>query len=186
MGRKKAAFISDLKRLGVLLGLSMFLAVVINFVRRAPLGLGYSTPMEEIHDRALGRGMPPPGNPPGGSPVQQSSIVIVEIGDVKAVLGKGSHLIVDARPDLFWEIGHIPGAINLPKKQFTEFYPKVERQLQAATLKRQSLIIYCADVHCPDAVALAKELQSRGFPRIQVFEAGWAAWKEAGMPVESR
>ena len=48
------------------------------------------------------------------------------------------------------------------------------------------LLLYCADLHCPDAGALAKELNQRGFNGVLLFEAGWGAWEEAGQAVESK
>lgn len=164
--------LADFKRLLVLLAIAVGLAFLINQLRPDSLGMAYATPVQQMKGPGIDANAPP--------------MTVVGIDQVIQAAKSRTHLIIDARPDLFWEIGHIPGAINLPRKQFAEFYPKTESLLREAVAAGRPLLLYCADQHCPDAGALAKELNQRGFNGLLLFEAGWAAWEEAGQAVETK
>lgn len=166
--------LSDFRRLIVLLAIAAGLAFLINQLRSDPLGMAYATPVQQMESKGPGIDSKAP------------PITVVGIDLVIQATKSRTHLIIDARPDLFWEIGHIPGAISLPRKQLAEYYPKTESLLREAVAAGRPLLLYCADLHCPDAGALASELNQRGFNGLLLFEAGWAAWEEAGQAVESK
>jgi rhodanese-related sulfurtransferase len=168
--------LSDFKRVLVLLVIAVGLAFLINQLRSEPLGMVYTTPAQQMETAPKGPGIDANAPP----------ITVVGIDQVIKAATSRTHLIIDARPDLFWEIGHIPGAISLPRKQLAEYYPKTESLLREAVAAGRPLLLYCADLHCPDAGALAKELNQRGFNGLLLFEAGWAAWEEAGQAVETK
>ncbi len=168
--------LTDFKRLLVLLVIAAGLAFLINQLRSDPLGMVYSTPVQQMEAALKGPGIDSKAPP----------ITVIGIDQVIQAAMSRTHLIIDARPDVFWEIGHIPGAISLPQKQFAEYYPKTENLLREAMAAGRPLLLYCADLHCPDAGALARELNQRGFNGLLLFEAGWAAWEKAGQAVESK
>ncbi len=168
--------LSDFKRLLVLLVIAAGLAFLINQLRSDPLGMVYATPVQQMEAA--------PKRP--GIDANAPPITVVGIEQVIQAAKNRTHLIIDARPDLFWEIGHIPSAINLPRKQLAEYYPRTESLLREAVAAGRPLLLYCADLHCPDAGALANELNQRGFNGLLLFEAGWAAWEEAGQTVETK
>ena len=58
--------------------------------------------------------------------------------EAKAIMDSGiDYLLVDVRPAVSYQIGHIEGAINLPlasfRREFTELYPN----------KETKILIYC-------------------------------------------
>lgn len=168
--------LSDFKLLTLLVLFGIGLAFAANRMKAVPVELTYASPLEHLQKTARG-----PGIPADAPPVE-----VVGIDKVAAAVESRSCLIVDARPGIFWEMGHIPGAISLPRKTFLESYPATEPVLREAVAAGRPLLVYCADTHCPDAGALAQELNQRGFKGIQLFEAGWAAWEEAGRTVEAK
>ena len=173
------------KLLGVVLVASV-IGTGINLARSKPLSLRYSTPAQQellIPDTAAGGGR---AATHGVEPVRSGPLSVIGIDIVKAALQDGSHIIVDARPDLFWEIGHIPGAISLPRADFDSAFPSHESTLRSAIKQGKAIILYCADRHCPDAGKLARMLEQKGFQNLLLFEEGWDAWEKSGLKVEAK
>lgn len=95
----------------------------------------------------------------------------------------GKVMIFDARPTVFHAIGHIPGAISLPRINCDANIAKREDQIKAAIHEGKTVIVYCTSLTCPDARTVATHISGFGYP-ASVFSGGWDAWKEAGMPTE--
>jgi rhodanese-related sulfurtransferase len=89
-------------------------------------------------------------------------------------------LFVDARPRLFYQVGHIQGAVNLPREDY-------EKKPDAAILsqyRERKLVLYCSGKDCPDSALLGAYLAKEGFQSIEIFEGGWPEWKSAGFPIQ--
>ena len=92
-------------------------------------------------------------------------------------------LVLDARPSFIYHFGHVPGAINLPKNHCDEAIAKRDSELRGAIKAGKTIVVYCTGVDCPDARTVANHLSDSGIP-ASVFEGGWDAWHDAGLPVE--
>jgi rhodanese-related sulfurtransferase len=95
----------------------------------------------------------------------------------------GKALVFDARPAFFYSLGHIPGAVHLPKSNCDERIHEKEGEIKAALAAGKTIIVYCTSVTCPDARTVAMHISGFGYPAT-VFSGGWDAWKEAEMPAE--
>jgi rhodanese-related sulfurtransferase len=95
----------------------------------------------------------------------------------------GKALVFDARPAFFYGLGHIPGAVHLPKGDCDEAIHRREAEIKAALAEGKTLVVYCTSITCPDARTVARHLSGFGYPS-SIFSGGWDAWKDAGMPVE--
>ncbi|QJE97286.1 rhodanese-like domain-containing protein [Luteolibacter luteus] len=95
----------------------------------------------------------------------------------------GSVLVFDARPGFVSAFGKIPGAISWPRGDFEKHLSDHEPQIREAKTSGKTVVIYCTDLACPDARAVAEKLVARGHD-ISILEGGYATWKEAGMPTE--
>ena len=95
----------------------------------------------------------------------------------------GKTLVIDARPSVFHQFGHIPGAISLPAKNCDPAIARREEEIKKAVADGKTIVTYCTGLLCPDARTVAMHISSFGYP-ASVFSGGWDAWKEAGMPVE--
>lgn len=95
----------------------------------------------------------------------------------------GKVLLFDARPGFFYSLGHIPGAINLPKDGCDAQIDKRESEIKAAIASKKTIVIYCTNLLCPDARAVATHLADRGYSSA-VLSGGWETWKDSGMPTE--
>lgn len=95
----------------------------------------------------------------------------------------GSVLIYDARPGFVSAFGKIPSAIPWPRGDYEKQLAQHEPEIRQAKAAGKTVVIYCTDLACPDARAVAEKLAARGHD-ISILEGGYATWKEAGMPVE--
>lgn len=95
----------------------------------------------------------------------------------------GKTLIFDARPGFLFALGHIPGAVNLPKHNCDEAIFKREAEIKAALAEGKTLVVYCSSLTCPDARTVAIHLSGFGYPAA-IYSGGYDGWKEAGMPTE--
>ncbi|MDR2826783.1 MAG: hypothetical protein LBV77_01860 [Candidatus Adiutrix intracellularis] len=110
-----------------------------------------------------------------------STPVIDNFEAMNAVLQKPGTVLIDARPSLFYKIGHLPGAINLPVDETDEATLNAWRTGQNS---KSIIIIYCTDDLCQMADKLSKRLTVLGmFPII--FSPGFAGWEKANLPIES-
>jgi hydroxyacylglutathione hydrolase len=83
--------------------------------------------------------------------------------------------VLDVRGEGEWKSGHLPGSLNVPVGSLDERVKEIPRD--------RPVIVHC-QTGARAAIA-ASLLRARGFPDVRVFTGGFAAWRAAGMPVES-
>jgi ArsR family transcriptional regulator len=87
----------------------------------------------------------------------------------------GDVVILDVRPEDEYDLGHLPGALNIPLR-------RLEQRLSELPRKRE-VIAYCRGPYCVLSFEAVAALRARGF-RARRFEAGFPEWKAAGLPIE--
>lgn len=87
--------------------------------------------------------------------------------------GSQPGLLIDARSATFYRLGHIPGALNLPRKTFNDDYARLQAQLKSAP----RLIVYCSGESCEDSDWVAQALRQRGHPNVHLYPGGWEEWR---------
>jgi len=113
----------------------------------------------------------------------RTEVTTISLEDFFQLQQSGNAVIVDARPSFIYHLGHVPGAINLPKHQASGAITKRAGEFRNASAAGKKIVVYCTDQNCPDARAVAAHLCDSGIPAT-VFSGGWRAWSEADMPVE--
>ena len=83
--------------------------------------------------------------------------------------------VLDVRPSEEYEVGHIPGALNVPLDE-------IKKQL-AMLPKEQEIIAYCRGEYCVLAFEAVAALRKKGFTARRL-EEGYPEWKAAGLQVE--
>jgi rhodanese-related sulfurtransferase/DNA-binding transcriptional ArsR family regulator len=83
--------------------------------------------------------------------------------------------VLDVRPSEEYEMGHIPGALNIPINE-------IEQHL-ANLPKGQEIIAYCRGEYCVLAFEAVAALRKKGFSARRL-EEGYPEWRAAGLPVE--
>lgn len=92
-------------------------------------------------------------------------VVNVDAAGAEQAVTQGAR-VVDVRSPGEFQLGHIPGAINVPPEQF-------EAQAQGWD-KDQQYLVYCATgARSASAVAIMERL---GFSDVKHFNAGLVAW----------
>lgn len=125
----------------------------------------------------------PPARPPPAVPEPARSPGTIRTVDVNTLLGMietGNLLLIDVRPAFYYGLGHIAGAINLPGRQFDDWFPGERGRLESAVKEGRPIVLYCMDPQCPDAKLVAGWLAERGLT-VQVYPGGWEEWKAAGI-----
>ena len=88
--------------------------------------------------------------------------------------------VVDARSEIAYAAGHIPGAVSLPADQ-----ADLILGVQSVPIPSQGRVVtYCDAARCESAEALGLKLQaSLGCEQVEVLEGGWAQWLTERGPV---
>ena len=90
-------------------------------------------------------------------------------------------VIIDARSKAEFLNAHIPGAINLPYKNLSEYKSKID------SLPHDSwLICYCNGLSCDQAELLAHELIIAEYELVAVYFDGLDGWKKSGNEIEGK
>ena len=71
-------------------------------------------------------------------------------------------VVVDARPEVFHRLGHVPGALSLPVKDFKASYAKHRSRLEAD--KRALVVVYCSNEACEDSTLVGEALKNSATP----------------------
>jgi len=94
------------------------------------------------------------------------------------LINREDALVLDVREPGEYDAGHALGAKNLPLARVESGAGDVAKKKDAA------LIVYCdrGDQSAKAAAALKKQ----GYTRVVSLSGGFAAWKQAGLPVEKK
>jgi ArsR family transcriptional regulator len=95
--------------------------------------------------------------------------------DLVARLQDGLVAVLDVRPEDEFNLGHVPGALNVPLSQ-------LERHL--ADLPRdRTIVAYCRGPYCVLSFEAVAALRARGSSARRLTD-GLPEWKAAGLPIE--
>jgi rhodanese-related sulfurtransferase len=104
---------------------------------------------------------------------------LIEAPEAKSRLDKGA-LFLDARPEAFYKMAHIPGAYCLPEDDFDAAFRRLEARLRSSL----DVVVYCAGFGCEASHIVARKLKERGIPAVVLHE-GWPAWEDAHYPTRT-
>jgi rhodanese-related sulfurtransferase len=145
---------------------------VMNHFSPAPLPLVYQAP-EQRFDAQLAALVTAP-------PFKIAPAATVGLPEFRSAVETKSTLILDARPSVFFEHGHVPGALNLARDNFAHDYRRLSATLRTAAEK--PIIVYCSGGDCHDSRLVANALLTLGLSNVSVFTGGWQEWSGAGLP----
>lgn len=116
---------------------------------------------------------------PVAKKVTPGAITGIDMGRVFTMTQSGQVLLIDCRPLIFYRMGHIESAINLPLKSYDSVIRDRKKLLDRAVASQQVIVLYCQNTECPDAYAIAQKLVKRGYS-VSIYKGGWEEWKRAG------
>src|SRR5438067_3252108 len=125
-----------------------------------------------LKGRDLVRGVSEPTIPE----LDNAAVATVSAAQLQALLGNGDAVVVDLAPSLAYEAGHIPGAWFAVRTRLPGNLDRVP--------KRRVLVLTSSDGAM--ACLAAPELETSGFAEIiRVLDGGTAAWRGAGLPLNT-
>jgi rhodanese-related sulfurtransferase len=106
----------------------------------------------------------------------KKDICEVSVSEAKALLDKGGLIFLDCRTSKEFKMGHIPGAMNIPRG-LMEF--KIAKKIPD---KNAKIAMYCKSGGrgCLATCTLCK----MGYKNVKNIDGGWKAWEKAGYPIE--
>jgi rhodanese-related sulfurtransferase len=108
-----------------------------------------------------------------------SKVAEIRLEEVVANQKTEKALLIDARPQEFFRIEHLPGAINLSPDLFEMMYPML---LGNEDLERP-IIVYGRTVSRHYDQDIAYRLGSRDHEHVRIFIGGLREWKHRGHPL---
>lgn len=160
---------SDLAMVVALAMVSFGAGFTTNHFSSHPLPVVYQTP-EQRFDKELTTLV-------AAAPFAIAPAATESLSDFRTAVSNKSALILDARPAVFFERGHVPGALNLSRDDFAHDYRRLAPTLKAAQTK--PVIVYCSGGTCHDSRLVANALLSLGFSDVSVYRGGWDEWSAA-------
>jgi rhodanese-related sulfurtransferase len=154
--------LTGLKEAALILALTLVLAFAINALRPGRLAIipVHTQPKE------------------AGTPMINPRIYSTE--DCLHLLQAGKAVFLDAREESLYMMGHLPGAIHVPREMLDQ---NLERIKQAGK-GNKILIAYCDGQGCRKAEELLRALQMCGIKASGLFADGWQGWMEKGLPID--
>jgi rhodanese-related sulfurtransferase len=170
----KKALLHDLLTIPLLLMASLGLGLIFNACRKAPLPITYLNPETRLNIAVAYLGAPALSEMDLGIDVDKK--------EMHRISADQSALILDARPRTFFELGHIPSAVNLPRDDFKASYQNLQRTLSSYWNK--TIVVYCSDSGCPDSRLVGEALRKLGYQDVRLFRGGWDEWIDANSPTQ--
>ena len=90
-------------------------------------------------------------------------------------LARGQVVVLDVRPRVEYEAGHIAGAVSAPVEMLASQQLKLSR--------RREVVAYCRGPYCVYADDAVRLLRARGV-RARRLDVGFPEWRRARLPVE--
>lgn len=104
----------------------------------------------------------------------------IGLADAIKTFNDAKALIVDARPAVFYEAGHIQHAINISAADLNGNSSLLNSN--AASLKQASVVmVYCSS-SCGAAGQVATALSKAGAANVTVYGEGWPEWEACRLP----
>lgn len=104
----------------------------------------------------------------------QDALEAISREELVARLRDGMVTLLDVRSPGEFDLGHIPGALNMPVGE-------LERQL-AQFPKAREIVAYCRGAYCVLSNEAVAMLRAKGY-RVRRLEDGFPEWKAAGLSV---
>lgn len=120
--------------------------------------------------------------------------LLVDAGSLQERLGAPGLVVIDARSPEEYMQGHVAGAVNIPSSetfhatlgQRVASLVSIEQMLGARGIHRSDhVVIYDCGVYL-DAARLLWVLSLYGHTSISIVNGGFPAWRNAGLPMDTR
>lgn len=167
----------DLAFIAMMAAVALAGGLAINAARWEPLALRY-VPKAERMGRAVESLLKPRAHE-NAAPAGWTQL---DLEAFRRMVDRKEAVILDARPEVFYDLGHVPGALSLPREDFEARYKALRGELERD--KSRPVAVYCTNADCEDSWLVAEALVKLSHPKVFVFKGGWDDWSAAGLPEE--
>lgn len=157
--------------------LSLGVGFFINANREKPLAIPYVSKVDRLQQAAATLGIDASREGDKSSSARE-----ISLDEFREMSATGAALIVDTRPEPFHALGHVPGALSLPRDTFVASYLKGRVVLEQH--KDLPVLLYCSGDPCEESHLIGGALQQLGFIQVYIFTGGWRQWQEMELPEE--
>jgi rhodanese-related sulfurtransferase len=98
--------------------------------------------------------------------------------ELHEAIAAGAVTVVETLGPMYYESGHLPGAINIPHTQVAELAPALLPDRHAP------IVTYCSNLQCQNSSAAQAQLRSMGYTNVRKYAEGKVDWETAGLPLE--
>ena len=122
----------------------------------------------------------PPSAEPGDPP-------FVSIDEAYLEFTQGNAIFVDARDEIEFACGTIPGSVNMPFEYLPEgdLSAYFDSVVNGAPLDT-TIIVFCSGEECDLSLHLARNMQAVGYSGTLIFFGGSREWESNGLELERR
>jgi rhodanese-related sulfurtransferase len=104
----------------------------------------------------------------------RASLAAVDLIELERLVADGGVTLLDVRPAIEYQQGHIPDARSIPVEELEHRLAELPRD--------REIVAYCRGPYCVFSDEAAQLLHGHGF-RVRRFEAGFPEWRAAGFPI---
>ena len=104
----------------------------------------------------------------------------ISITEAARLFQQNKAVFLDARPEEFYDKGHIQGALSLPWQMVDEKCMEIMDKIPPDC----TIITYCDGPACDLSHLLAEFMKDMGFENVRVLVNGWTLWKQHKLPID--
>jgi rhodanese-related sulfurtransferase len=105
----------------------------------------------------------------------RSNFEKISLEELSDGLGRNDVILIDARPEVEYQAGHLPGAVSYPVDMLCYRIDEIPLG--------KTLVTYCRGPYCAEADEASILLSAYGYP-VKRLEEGVTEWQEAGYTIE--
>ncbi|MET9224663.1 rhodanese-like domain-containing protein [Lentzea sp. NPDC003310] len=102
--------------------------------------------------------------------------------ELRKEIDAGTVVVVDTMPAAYYEMEHLPGAVNIPGfpyEQAAEFTDRLAPDVLPE--KTAPIVVYCANVPCRNSELVGSRLVQLGYENVRKYREGIEDWAGAGL-----
>jgi len=162
---------------------SVGIGLLVNELRPEPLSLHYASARRVIMEdnsaiTAAGRADPVRLSFPSADHLQP-----IDWQTFRALAESRRAIILDARPEKIFRVGHVPGALSMSRAEFATDYARLRASIEED--KERPIAVYCTASDCEDSEWVGDALIQLGYRLVLIFKGGWAEWNFQRLPREA-
>lgn len=98
--------------------------------------------------------------------------------ELRALLERGSVVLVEAMAQQQYDAEHLPGAVNVPDELTADIATRLVRT------RDTTVVVYCSGPGCTRSKVTAAAFVRLGYCDVYVYPGGKSDWADAGLPFE--